>query len=94
MPATARLVFAEGYFVRLEERRDGTWRPVRHHGHDFDDVSEEIEIVRSLDLFNWLGGQAAWTIRLQLPWEPTADRPLRVQVAPRATFPGFTARIP
>jgi neutral ceramidase len=94
MPATARLVFAEGYFVRLEERRDGTWRPVQHHGHDFDDVSEEIEIVRSLDLFNWLGGQAAWTIRLQLPWEPTADRPLRVQVAPRATFPGFTVRIP
>jgi len=94
MPASVRVVFAEGYFVRLEERVNGRWQPVQHYGHDFDDVSEEIEILRRTDLFDWLGSQAAWTIELRLPWEPTADRRLRVRVAPHAEFPGFTARIP
>jgi hypothetical protein len=93
MPADVHIVFAEGYFVRLQESKDNTWHTVQHHGHDFDDLAEEIEIVRHVDLFDCFRNQAAWRIRFRLPWEPLADRPLRVQVAARINFPGFTAPI-
>jgi neutral ceramidase len=93
MPVTFRACFAEEYFVRLEERRQGRWRPLQQHGHDFDDRSEDIAITRRTELFDWFGGQATWTVELQLPKEPTADSPLRLRVAPRAQFDGFTLPI-
>jgi hypothetical protein len=74
--------------------RQGRWRPLRHYGQDFDDRSEDIAIIRRTELFDWFGGQATWTVELQLPREPTAASPLRVRVAPRAQFQGFTVLIP
>lgn len=94
MPSAVHVVFAEGYFVRLEAYVGGRWHPVQHQGHNVDDVSEDMEIIRHEDVVDWLGGQAAWIIRLWLPWEPQANQLLRVQVPPRASFPGLTARIP
>jgi hypothetical protein len=94
MPITFRVVFAEDYFVRLEERVQGRWRPLQHYGQDFDDRSEDIAIIQHTELFDWFGGQATWTVELQLPREPTAESPLRVRVAPRAQFQGFTVSIP
>jgi hypothetical protein len=92
-PIDFRPVFAEGYFVRIEEGVNGHWQPVRLHGRDFDDVSQDIQIVRRADLFGWIAGEAAWTVELALPRAPTADGPLRIRVAPRGGFPGFTALI-
>jgi hypothetical protein len=93
MPATVQVVLAEGDWVALEEYLRGAWQPVEHGGLPFNDVTQEIEIIRHPDPFSWLSGQVAWSIRLQLPWEPSTEQRLRVRVASRAQFPGFTREI-
>jgi neutral ceramidase len=89
-PRDLRVLFAEGYFARLEESVNGQWRPVQlEKGIHVDDVSYDIEIFRRYEAF----GAATWNMTMRLPWEPTPNHPLRIRAATRPNFPGFIAPI-
>lgn len=89
-PRDLRVLFAEGYFARLEEHVNDQWRPVQPaKGIHVDDVSYDIEILRRYEAF----GEATWKMTMRLPWEPTPHHPLRIRAAARPNFPGFLAPI-
>ncbi len=104
MAAGARVIFADGWWIRLETRtRDGSWTPARYMGRDFNDVSQPIGIHR-IDkaglpeaIFNWLGLREAdemWTATLDLPEYSDSDADLQVYVRARDGFPGFAVEVP
>jgi hypothetical protein len=70
MPITFRVVFAEDYFVRLEERVQGRWRPLQHYGQDFDDRSEDIAIIQHTELFTGLAGKPPGLSSCSCPGSP------------------------
>lgn len=89
-PGDVRMFFAEGYFARMEEIVNGQWRPVQLiKGINFDDVSYDIQIIRLYEAF----GEATWSMKMILPWEPTSHHLLRIRAAARSNFPGFIAPI-
>ena len=88
MPEEVVVVFAEKPFVRLEERRDGEWRPCEtEDGLPLDDVHGEFTVLRK----RVAPRSAAWTIRFALP---DSTRPLRVVVPDWGGFPGLSVPIP
>jgi neutral ceramidase len=100
MRKESRVLFAEGYFVRVEQETDAGWAPLAFMGRDYDDVHHVIHLRRTRptglgDLFGFLSRHENWAARFFLPGEAVAARrPLRVRVAARHEFPGFVAPIP
>jgi len=93
MPSATRILFAEGWWARVEVRGDdGGWAVLEHHGMPFDDVHFPFRTMRN-DLASWLPIRETWSVELLLPKRPP-DRPLRLRIAPRDEFPGFHVRIP
>ena len=93
----SRVVFAEGWFIRIEERVGGNWMPLTHLGRDYDDrdhVFHVRQVSSSLD-FNPFVAREHWKATVFLPravWDGAPE--LRVVVARRDQFEGFAVAVP
>jgi neutral ceramidase len=94
MADSVRVVLAEGPFVRVDALRDGRWKVLTHRGLPFDDRDQVMEIRVHQGLPGLLTGEAAWRVAFNLPDDLDPALPLRVRVAGKGRFRGFTARIP
>jgi hypothetical protein len=92
----SRVVFAEGWFIRIEERVGHNWIPLTHLGRDYDDQQHVFHVRQVSSSLDWnpFLPRDRWKASVYLPreiWDEPPD--LRVAVAPRDQFPGFTAAV-
>jgi neutral ceramidase len=88
MPEKARVVFANGWWARVEREASGQWAPVIHAGRQLDDVNYPIRIQRDPGWIIDFDRTEQWNLEFTLPAGLTPGR-YRVVVAPRDGFAGF-----
>jgi hypothetical protein len=88
MPEKARVVFANGWWARVEREASGQWAPVIHAGRQLDDVNYPIRIQRDPGWIIDFDRTEQWDLEFTLPAGLTPGR-YRVVVAPRDGFAGF-----
>jgi len=98
MKRGTRIVFADEWFVRVEEMVGGDWRPLQFMGRDYDDYWHVFHVRRvpppplSFDIFN---SHESWKATVFLPASALDPvRPLRMAVAARDRFEGFEVELP
>jgi neutral ceramidase len=94
MPRNMEVLFAEGYFVRLQVGDQGAWKDLLVESVPFDDVERLIQVERIDNVGAALAEHYLWRIEILLSDQIPAAAKLRAVVPKRNGFAGFAVEIP
>jgi hypothetical protein len=94
MPRNVEVLFAEGYFVRLQVGDQGAWKDLLVESVPFDDVERLIQVERIDNVGAALAEHYLWRIEILLSDQIPAAAKLRAVVPKRNGFAGFAVEIP
>lgn len=86
----ARVVFANNWWVRVEQHDNAQWAPVTYGGRQLDDANYPILIQRNPDCLVDLDRTEQWGLEFEMPGDLPRGR-YRIVLARRSGFAGFTS---